>query len=69
MIDRGHALPLVVSLFLPNLAIERLRRLERPASRQPERPALQLPVDDDPGACSVPRRAGSRNASAARRRR
>jgi len=50
----------VVSLFLPNLAIERLRRLERPASRPPERPALQLPVDDDPGACSVPRGGGWR---------
>ena len=50
----------VVSLFLPNLAIERLRRLERPASRPPERSALQLPVDDDPGACSVPRGGGWR---------
>lgn len=50
----------VVSLYLPNLAIERLRRLERPASRPPERPALQLPVDDDPGACSVPRGGGWR---------
>jgi len=50
----------VVSLFLPNLAIERLRRLERPATRLPERPVLQLPVDDDPGACSVPRGGGWR---------
>lgn len=50
----------VVSLFLPNLAIERLRRLERPATRPPERLALQLPVDDDPGACSVPRGGGWR---------
>ena len=50
----------VVSLFLPNLAIERLRRLERPATRLPERHALQLPVDDDPGACSVPRGGGWR---------
>jgi protein ImuB len=50
----------VVSLFLPNLAIERLRRLERPATRLPERPAIQLPVDDDPGACSVPRGGGWR---------
>ena len=50
----------VVSLFLPDLAIERLRRLERPATRPPERPALQLPVDDDPGACSVPRGGGWR---------
>ena len=50
----------VVSLFLPDLAVERLRRLERPAPRPPERPALQLPVDDDPGACSVPRGGGWR---------
>ncbi len=50
----------VVSLFLPDLAIERLRRLERPATRPPERPALQLPVDDDPGACSAPRGGGWR---------
>ena len=42
------------------MAIERLRRLERPASRPPERPPLQLPVDDDPGACSVPRGGGWR---------
>ena len=28
--------------------------------RPPERPALQLPVDDDPGPCSVPRRGGWR---------
>ncbi|MHC9420740.1 Y-family DNA polymerase (plasmid) [Sphingomonas citri] len=51
----------VVSLFLPHLAVERLRRLERPASRPPERPILQLPVDDDPGACSVPRGGGWRS--------
>lgn len=50
----------VVSLFLPNLAIERLRRLERPATRLAERPALQLPVEDAPGACSVPRSGGWR---------
>ena len=50
----------VVSLFLPHLAVERLRRQERPALRPPERPALQLPVDDDPGACSVPRGGGWR---------
>ena len=50
----------VVSLFLPSLAVERLRRLERSASRQPERPVLELPVDDDPGACSVPRGGGWR---------
>jgi len=40
--------------------VERLRRLERSASRQPERPVLELPVDDDPGACSVPRGGGWR---------
>jgi protein ImuB len=50
----------VVSLFLPDLAIERLRRQERPASRPPDRPVLQLPIDDDPGACSVPRGGGWR---------
>ncbi|WP_242153625.1 hypothetical protein [Sphingomonas sp. BAUL-RG-20F-R05-02] len=50
----------VVSLFLPHLAVERLRRLERPAAPPPERPPLQLPVDDDPGACSVPRGGGWR---------
>ncbi|WP_375383366.1 DNA polymerase Y family protein [uncultured Sphingomonas sp.] len=50
----------VVSLFLPHLAIERLRRLERVAPRLPERSALQLPVDDDPGACSVPQGGGWR---------
>ena len=50
----------VVSLFLPHLAIERLRRLDRHATRLPERPPLQLPVDDDPGACSVPRGGGWR---------
>src|SRR4051812_20887354 len=50
----------VVSLFLPHLAVERLRRLERPAARPPERPTLQLPVDDEPGACSAPRGGGWR---------
>ena len=50
----------VVSLFLPHLAVERLRRLERPALQRPEPRALQLPVDDDPGACSVPRGGGWR---------
>ena len=50
----------VVSLFLPSLAVERLRRLERFATRLPDRPTLQLPVDDDPGACSVPRGGGWR---------
>ena len=45
----------VVSLLLPHLAIERLRRLDRSASPPPERAALLLPVDADPGTCSVPR--------------
>ena len=50
----------VVSAFLPHLAIERLRRQERSATRPPSRPSLQPPVDDDPGACSVPRGGGWR---------
>ena len=50
----------VVSLFLPHLAIERLRRLDRSASRPPERAALLLPVNADSGACSVPRSGGWR---------
>ena len=50
----------VVSLFLPHLAIERLRRLERSAPRPAETLRLQLPVDDEPGACSVPRGGGWR---------
>jgi len=50
----------VVSLFLPHLAIERLRRLDRYATPRPSRPALQLPIDDNPGACSVPRGGGWR---------
>lgn len=50
----------VVSLFLPELPIERLRRAERPRAR-PEPPTLLLPaVDHDPGACSVPRGGGWR---------
>jgi nucleotidyltransferase/DNA polymerase involved in DNA repair len=49
----------VVSLFLPHLAVERLRRLDRTAP-PPERRPLQLPIDDDPGACSVPRGGGWR---------
>ena len=48
----------VVSLFLPDLAIERLRRLEQSTPQLPRKPVLQLPVDDDPGACSVPRGGG-----------
>jgi len=51
----------VASLFLPQLAIERLRRTER-SRAQPERPVrLPLPTgDDDPGACSAPRGGGWR---------
>jgi len=55
----------VASLYLPQLAIERLRRTERPA-RPPEPAALSAaprfaqPVDDNPGACSVPRGGGWR---------
>jgi nucleotidyltransferase/DNA polymerase involved in DNA repair len=50
----------VVSLFLPHLAIERLRRQDRRIMPLPERGALQLIVDDSPGACSVPRGGGWR---------
>jgi protein ImuB len=53
----------VASLYLPQLAIERLRRSMRPAA-PPERdwsPApLSAPIDDNPGACSVPRGGGWR---------
>lgn len=50
----------VASLYLPWLPIERLRRLEQPRA-QPRAPAQpQLPVDDEPGACSVPRGGGWR---------
>ncbi|WP_404337717.1 DUF6504 family protein [Sphingomonas sp. MMS12-HWE2-04] len=57
-------MPRVASLYLPQLPIERLRRLERPAA-PPERawspaPLLAPPIDDDPGACSVPRGGGWR---------
>ncbi|WP_368039818.1 DNA polymerase Y family protein, partial [Sphingomonas bacterium] len=45
---------------LPHLAIERLRRQERSAPPRPDARALPLPVDDDPGACSVPRDGGWR---------
>jgi protein ImuB len=47
----------VASLFLPQLSIERLRRTERPVTL-PETIAAgprEGLVDDDPGACSVPR--------------
>lgn len=53
----------VASLYLPQLAIERLRRSERPIRPlEPSAPAAPLPspVDDDPGACSVPRSGGWR---------
>lgn len=53
----------VASLYLPQFAIERLRRLERPA-KPPElrslQPRILPPIDDDPGACSVPRGSGWR---------
>ena len=55
----------VASLYLPQLAIERLRRSERSA-KPPERGAVRLEprfaaaVDDNPGACSVPRGGGWR---------
>ena len=50
----------VASLYLPLLPIERLRRLERPRAQPEARAAPILPVDDDPGACSVPRGGGWR---------
>jgi protein ImuB len=50
----------VASLYLPHLAIERLRRLERPRALPEPQPAPSLPIDDDPGACSVPRGGGWR---------
>lgn len=61
-------MPRVASLFLPHLAIERLRRVERmrgtARSAAPPDAALQprfaQPIDDDPGACSVPRGGGWR---------
>jgi protein ImuB len=52
----------VASLYLPQLACERLRRSERPHA-PPERlpsAALPAPIDDNPGACSVPRGGGWR---------
>lgn len=54
----------VASLFLPQLPIERLRAEER--SHRPPEPAqltaaaLAPPIDDNPGACSVPRGGGWR---------
>jgi protein ImuB len=50
----------VASLYLPHLAIERLRRLEQPRALPEPQRRPQLPVDDDPGACSVPRGGGWR---------
>ncbi|MBC9030796.1 DNA polymerase Y family protein [Sphingomonas sp. JC676] len=51
----------VASLYLPQLPIERLWRSERQLA-PPERAAAPLPlaIDDDPGACSVPRGGGWR---------
>ncbi|TPG16436.1 DNA polymerase Y family protein [Sphingomonas koreensis] len=50
----------VASLYLPQLPIERLRRVERPRARpEPPLPLLAV-VDDDPGPCSVPRGGGWR---------
>ncbi|HUD92871.1 DUF6504 family protein [Sphingobium sp.] len=55
----------VASLYLPQLPIERLRKAERPA-RLPEpapapiAPRFAAPIDDDPGACSVPKAGGWR---------
>ena len=55
----------VASLYLPQLAIERLRRSERPAElREPgarsASPAVLTAIDDEPGACSAPRAGGWR---------
>lgn len=55
----------VASLYLPQLAIERLRKAERPA-RLPESAPISAasrfapPIDDNPGACSVPKAGGWR---------
>lgn len=50
----------VASLFLPQLSIERLRRADAPLSRPEPQAPFPLQVDDDPGACSVPRGGGWR---------
>lgn len=50
----------VASLFLPQLAIERLARVERPHALPEAAVAATLPIDDDPGPCSVPRGGGWR---------
>jgi protein ImuB len=58
-------MPRVASLYLPQLAIERLRRAGRPALLPNTAPAsagprFEAPIDDDPGPCSVPRGGGWR---------
>ncbi len=50
----------VASLYLPMLPIERLRRAERSLAPPEPRARALPPVDDDPGACSVPRGGGWR---------
>jgi protein ImuB len=53
----------VASLYLPQLPIERLRRLERPSAPRDAAvlaPRFSQAIDDDPGACSVPRGGGWR---------
>ncbi|WP_447763372.1 DUF6504 family protein [Sphingopyxis panaciterrae] len=59
----------VASLFLPQLAIERLCRAEQlqqaersstPPDPSRSAPRFPIPVDDNPGACSVPRGGGWR---------
>lgn len=49
----------VASLFLPQLPIERLRRIEQPQTlpetQHAAKPRFEPRVDDAPGACSVPR--------------
>jgi protein ImuB len=54
------AMQRVVSLYLPWLPIERLRRSERWRAQPKPLAPPQLPIDDDPGACSVPRGGGWR---------
>jgi len=57
-------MPRVASLYLPQLAIERLRRSERPAKQPESAPhagtRFSTAIEDDPGACSVPRGGGWR---------
>jgi protein ImuB len=57
------AMTRVASLYLPQLPIERLRRLERPSAPReaaPPAPRFLSAIDDDPGACSAPRGGGWR---------